>query len=577
MSFLSRICLVTALLLTCMLSGNAVTATPIWVDEAPTGPLGQYLQVLVDPTDELTLEDVRVGAGSGFRISERAVPAFGIGPDPVWIKLKIDNPTMETVPRVLLAGTPWIDRLDFYVVHEGKRVSHLVAGDRNADYQRPVAGMGYQFQHRFAPGLSEVYLRASTPDPLLLPFRLLTPDAARIAEQQTHYSYGLVYGVVLALFAYNLMLYFGIGQRSHLDYSMYLGCFLLMNLAYTGHGYVWLWPEWQGLQRYVILIFMAMFACSGFRFAINFLGLREYAPRVAGIIRFFCLGMLSLMAAFVMLDMQRAAAFLAFSYALSFAIAMVVLGWDAVRRGRAAGRYFLAAACSGMAGVAITTLSVWGWMPFTQAGYRAVEIGVLLEATLLALAVAYQVRQHESARHAAEYLARIDPLTGLMNRRALFEQAERLLASALRHKRPLSLILFDLDHFKFINDMHGHAVGDEVLKETAALLQRLCRRDDLAARWGGEEFILVLPDADIPAATNLAERLREQLQQRSLWAGDAAIELRASFGVAALRDHESVEALIADADDLLYRAKQGGRNRICSTDDNVSAVAAEPC
>ena len=577
MSFLPRICLITAALVTCLLSANAQTATPIWVDEAPAGPLGQHLQILADPTGALTLEDVRAGASSGFRASERAVPAFGIGSDPVWFRLKIDNPTAEAVPSALLAGTSWIDQLDFYVVHEGQLVSHLTAGDREAGYQRPVAGMGYLFRHQFAPGLSEVYLRASTPDPLLLPLRMLTPEGIRVAEQQALYSYGMVYGFVLALLAYNLMLYFGIGQRSHLDYSLYLGCFLLMNLAYTGHGYVWLWPEWQGLQRYVILVFMAMFACSGFRFAINFLGLREYAPRVARLIRLFCVSMLSLMTIFVVLDMQRAAAFLAFSYALGFAIAMVVLGWDAVRRGRAAGRYFLAAACSGMAGVAITTLTVWGWMPFMQAGYRAVEIGVLLEATLLALAVAYLVRQHESARHAAEYLARIDPLTGLMNRRALTEQAERLRAAALRHKRPLSLILFDLDHFKFINDMHGHAVGDEVLKETAALLQRLCRRDDLAARWGGEEFILVLPDADIRAAINLAERLREQLQQRSLWAGDAAIELRASFGVAALRDQESVDALIADADALLYRAKQGGRNRICATDDNASAVPAELC
>lgn len=577
MSFSLRVSLFSASLLMLLLSGAAPASTPVWIDEAPTGPLGQYLQVLPDASGLLTLDDVRGEASSGFRVSARAVPAFGIGPDPVWFRLLVDNPSAEAVPRVLLAGTSWIDQLDFYVVNDGQLVRHLMAGDREPHFKHPVAGMGYLFQHQFAPGLSEVYLRASTPDPLLLPLRILTPESMQIAERQTSYSYGMVYGFVLALLAYNLILYFGIGQRSHLDYSLYLGCFLLMNVAYTGHGYAWLWSDWQGFQRYVILIFMAMFACSGFRFAINFLGLREYAPRLARLIRLFCVTMLSLMAIFVVLEMQRAAAFLAFSYALSFAVAMVVLGWDAVRRGRAAGRYFLAAACSGMLGVATTTVTVWGWIPFTQVGYRAVEVGVLLEATLLALAVAYLVRQHESARHAAEYLSRIDPLTGLMNRRALTEQAERLRVAAQRHKRPLSLILFDLDHFKFINDLHGHAVGDEVLKETAAMLQRLSRRDDLAARWGGEEFILVLPDTDIGAAMNLAERLREQLQQRSFWAGETVIELRASFGVTVLRDHESLEALIADADALLYRAKQGGRNRICFTDDNASGVVAEVC
>lgn len=577
MSPLRRFCLLLASLLPLLLSGNAPAGTPVWVDEPVSGPLGLHLLLLTDSSGGMTLEAVRGDAGKGFTVSERAVPAFGIGADPVWFKLVVDNPTAEVVPRVLLAGTSWIDQLDFYVVYDGQLVTHQTAGDREAHFQRPVAGMGYLFQHQFAPGQSEVYLRASTPDPLLLPLRLLTPEAMESAERQSFYSYGMVYGFVLALLAYNLMLYFGIGQQSHLNYSLYLGCFLLMNIAYTGHGYVWLWSEWQGLQRYIILVFMAMFACSGFRFAINFLGLNDYAPRAARVIRLFCTAMLSLMAAFVFLEMQRAAAFLAFSYALSFAIAMVVLGWDAVRRGRAAGSYFLAAACSGMAGVAITTLTVWGWIPFTQVGYRAVEIGVLVEATLLALAVAYLVRQHESARHSAEYLARIDPLTGLLNRRALAEQGERLRAAAQRHRRPLSLIIFDLDHFKFINDLHGHAVGDEVLKEAANLLQRLSRRDDLAARWGGEEFIVVLPDTDIIAARNLAERLREQLQHRKLWAGDAQIELRASFGVVALHDQISIEALIAEADMLLYRAKQGGRNRICCAIDDDEGRSAEVC
>ncbi|MCK5875860.1 MAG: GGDEF domain-containing protein [Alcanivoracaceae bacterium] len=572
-----RVCLFLASLLVLLLSRNALAAAPVWVDEAPTGPLGQDLSLLIDASGKLTLDQVRARVGSGFVAGERSVPAFGIGADPVWFRLVVDNPTADSVLRVLLAGTSWIDQLDFYVIHEGQLVTHQTAGDREAHYQRPVAGMGYLFRHQFAPGQSEVYLRASTPDPLLLPLRMLTPEALEKAERQSFYSYGMVYGFVLALLAYNLMLYFGIGQQSHLNYSLYLSCFLLMNVAYTGHGYVLFWSEWQGLQRYIILAFMAMFACAGFRFAINFLGLKEYAPRVARLIRLFCVSMLSLLAAFIALGMQQAAAFLAFSYALSFAIAMVVLGWDAVRRGRAAGSYFLAAACSGMAGVAITTITVWGWIPFTQAGYRAVEIGVLVEATLLALAVAYRVREHESARHAAEYLARIDPLTGLLNRRALAEQGERLRAAAQRHRRPLALVIFDLDHFKFINDLHGHAVGDQVLKETANLLQMLCRRDDLAARWGGEEFIVVLPDADIMAARNLAERLREQLQQRKLWAGDVQIELRASFGVAVLRDQESIDALIAEADVLLYRAKQSGRNRICSDDDRLPGGAAEVC
>ena len=571
MSFFQRVCLLAVMLL--FLSGTAPAAVPVWLDDAPTGPLGEHLLVLTDGSGRLSLDEVRGEASVAFRVSERSVPAFGIGSDPVWARLLVDNASPGATLRVLQAGTAWIDRLDFFVIHGGQLVARQVAGDGEAWYQRPEPGLGYLFRHDFAPGVSEVYLRASTPDPLLLPLRMLTPESLKSVERQSFYSYGVVYGFLLALLLYNLMLFFGIGQQNHLNYSLYLGCFLLLNLAYTGHGYAWLWPDWQWFQRYIILAFMAMFASAGFHFAIRFLGLTEYAPRMARLIRLYCALVLSVLAVLVVLGMQRDAALLAFSYVLSFAVALVVMGWDAVQRGRAAGKYFLAAACSGMAGVAISTVTVWGWIPFSVIGYRAAEIGVLVEATLLALAVAYLVRQHERARLAAEYLAALDPLTGLLNRRGLLEQGERLRDAAQRHRRPLALMLFDLDQFKLINDMHGHAAGDEMLKEVADLLQGLCRRDDLAARWGGEEFVVVLPDTDIAEAVQLAERLRDQLKKRRLRAGDKMLELGASFGVTVLHGQTSVEALIEQADVLLYRAKQGGRNRICTPESQIQEPA----
>lgn len=541
-----------------------VDVRPVWTDEASVSPLGLRSMILQEADRPLDIEAVLAQAGGGFRPAQGPVSTFGIGPNPVWVRLLVENPTAQPVSRFLLAGTTWIDRLDFYAVQDGRVVSHQTAGDTSLDFLGPRAGLGYLFRHDFAPGSTEIYVRAATADPLLLPLRLLAVETVAAMERATSYSYGLVYGFVLALLAYNLMLYFGLAQRSHRDYSIYLLFFGLMNLAYTGHGYVWIWSDWPVLQNYIILLLMVLFACSGFRFASGFLGLREYAPLLAKGLRAFCAAVMVLMLLFVALQWQTAAAYLSFSTALIFATTMVGLGWDAVRRQRPAGRYFLAAAISGMVGTAMTTMTVWGWLPFSMLFYRAVEFGILLEATLLALAVAYLVRQHENARHSAEQLARIDPLTGLLNRRALLEQGEQLKVAALRHQRPLSLILFDLDHFKFINDLYGHAVGDKVLTESAALLRQLCRGEDLAARWGGEEFILLLPDADLGAAVNMAERLRKGLEERVLWAGGENIALRASFGVVTLADHSSIERLIADADKLLYRAKQTGRNQVLS-------------
>jgi two-component system, sensor histidine kinase LadS len=562
--FICRRLAMLVLLLPVMAGAELSGVRSVWTDEASTSPLGLRSMILRETAGRLDIQAVRAEVGRGFEPGRRHVSTFGIGPDPVWIRLLVDNPSTESATRLLLAGTTWIDRLDFYVVHAGQVTSHQIGGDGHIDYLRPRAGMGYLFSHDFPPGSTEIYLRAATEDPLLLPLRMLTMEQVEAMQRKTSYSYGVVYGFVFALLAYNLMLYFGLAQPSHRDYSIYLLCFGLMNLAYTGHGYAWIWPDSPLLQNYIILVLMVLFACSGFRFASGFLGLREYAPNLAKGLRIFCRTVIALMALFVVLQWQREAAFLSFSVVLTFAISMVALGWDAVRRQRPAGRYFLAAALSGMIGTAITTMTVWGWLPFLMLFYRAVEIGILIEATLLALAVAYLVRQHENARNSAEQLARIDPLTGLLNRRALLEQGERLKMAALRHDRPLSLILFDLDRFKFINDLYGHAVGDQVLRESADLLRQLCRREDLAARWGGEEFIVLLPDADIQSAENTAERLRYGLEEKAVWAGGGTIALRASFGVVTLNGHSSIERLIADADELLYRAKQAGRNQVRS-------------
>ena len=550
-----------------LLSASLAHADQYRLDAPSSQPLGKHLLLLQESSGPLGINQVRqLSLDGAFRPSNADVPSMGIGTQPVWATLTLDNPGTVALPRRLMIGTSWIDRLDLYLVHNGRIVLHQTAGDSSALFMRPTPGMGYVFGHDFGPGRTELFIRADTPDPLLLPLRILTPDQATRHAQRQHYGYGVIYGFLLALVAYNAMLYLGLRQRSHRDYSIYLGLFILMNLAYTGHGYAWLWPEWQGLQRYVILVLMVAFACSGLRFASDFLELPRYAPRRAQQLRSICLAICTLMAIIIAFDRQREAALLSFSFTLVFTTSMVLLGWESARHKHAAGYYFLAAACSGMAGTLITTLTVWGWIPYSEATFHAVELGLLTEATLLALAVAYLVRQHDKARAKAEELARIDPLTGLLNRRAFMEQAEGLWNTARRHQRPLALIILDLDHFKAINDAHGHSTGDGALRAAARLVSNACRRSDIAARWGGEEFILLLPETTLTEAQAMAERLRTEFASRPLGNTTDPVWLRASFGVAARDAHYTLEDLINEADTWLYRAKQNGRDQVCSLD-----------
>ncbi|WP_079436426.1 GGDEF domain-containing protein [Zoogloea sp. LCSB751] len=161
-------------------------------------------------------------------------------------------------------------------------------------------------------------------------------------------------------------------------------------------------------------------------------------------------------------------------------------------------------------------------------------------------------------------LAHIDPLTGIGNRRDFEMRAQRELARAQRYQRPLSLLSLDVDHFKRINDTHGHAVGDEVLRALARVANQELREHDLLARFGGEEFVALLPDTTLDEALVVAERMRGALGACCVLSGEAGIRFTVSVGVAQLADGSSeLTSLLKAADKALYQAKQKGRNQVC--------------
>ncbi len=163
----------------------------------------------------------------------------------------------------------------------------------------------------------------------------------------------------------------------------------------------------------------------------------------------------------------------------------------------------------------------------------------------------------------AEYQARVDHLTQLYNRRAFTDLAEKAILLAQRMRTPLSTIILDVDHFKSINDRFGHQTGDEVLRRVAANLTGTLRQTDLCGRFGGEEFIVLLPNTDLENAIKIAEKLRANLENMELSADEGApLSITASFGV--ISGDENLDALVSRADHAMYQAKQSGRNRVVS-------------
>lgn len=177
------------------------------------------------------------------------------------------------------------------------------------------------------------------------------------------------------------------------------------------------------------------------------------------------------------------------------------------------------------------------------------------------------LQEAEELKRRYQHLSIVDELTGIHNRRFFFPEAHAALASAVRHRQAFSILMVDLDHFKQINDVYGHGMGDKVLQITAALLKGQTREGDIIARFGGEEFVMALPHTDLDGARQLAERVLVSLRSLAFSASGKTLRVTTSIGISGLTGQESpdrpdlLESLLRQADQALYYSKAHGRDQ----------------
>jgi diguanylate cyclase (GGDEF)-like protein len=242
------------------------------------------------------------------------------------------------------------------------------------------------------------------------------------------------------------------------------------------------------------------------------------------------------------------------------------LAWQAKPAGF--GQRFLTSALvlgSGIAAWRLVTLSMnvnEADDVFDRSLIQQVYLGVF-SLGILGLSIGFILIANERLREELEFLATRDPMTGALNRRAFFARADVEWARSARSQRPLSVIAADIDFFKKVNDSFGHHVGDMVIKDYALRAGHMLRLPDILARFGGEEFVILLPETGLKEACQVAERIRREVEKRQ----DKALPpYTVSLGVAVANaghgDFSDLQALLAHADAALYKAKQGGRNRV---------------
>ncbi|MCA0394752.1 MAG: sensor domain-containing diguanylate cyclase [Proteobacteria bacterium] len=522
--------------------------------------------------------------------------AFGFQRGAFWFHATVVNRNPGETRWLLVQEYPLSDRLDLYLRYPDGRTQHFAGGDHLPFHARSISYRHPNFQVDLPPGQPvEVLLRVESESSMQVPLHLYTPAAFTEISRDAQLAIGLYYGILLALFFYNLVLWISLRDASYFWYLCHITAFGLVLFTLNGLGFEYLWPDSPWMADHMVPISICLALIAMLQFARTFLELSHRAPRLN-------LGTIALIGFFVLFGI--ASVWLPYRLSTPVASRAVLLGvlWilfttiQVVRQGYAPAKLLLLAWSMFLLGTAVFTLLAFGMLPKNFATEYGVQIGSALEMLLLSIALGYRYAQlrnenqritneanqqlerkvaqrTQEVRHALVQLeeaherlrdsSRRDALTGLYNRSYFHEGFDALLSEARDARRPLSLLMVDLDHFKSINDRHGHLVGDDCLRWAAQRIGRVLRRHDaLLARFGGEEFVVVLPGHDLASAVAVAEELRQALVSEPCVSQDLRLRISASIGVHTIvADADSdMDDALQTADRALYAAKANGRD-----------------
>jgi diguanylate cyclase len=556
-----------------------------------------YLEVLEDPSGQLAVEDVARGpAAGGFAHADHGGTLSGYSRSAFWLRLTVRAPPVPAEPLLLVIGYPLLDHVDFYEPLPEGGFRHRQSGDAVPFAARALPLRLPVFETVPPQGESRTYyLRLASTGPVHAPLRLWRKDAFLVHLESAQLWLGAFTGAMVVVTGLALLLYVVMRDRLFLLFSGFLGGYTLLQLVLSGLAFQYLWPAataWASQAPSVLVAVTALFISA---FSREFLDTRVRLRPLDLVLRLSNpLGAAVIAAAFI--DIALAIR-LSVAYGLGVCLMAILGGLLLAVRGQRSAGYFTAALIAFLLGMATASMSYLGEASYGALTANAMQVGSALLVVLTAIAVSDRIRSLLRSRaHAAEsaqryltalnqelerlvsdrtaalersnaelkQLASRDSLTGLLNHRATVEELERLLKSAFRYGEPLVVAMADIDHFKEINDHFGHQVGDGVLTALSRVLSSSVRAGDVCGRYGGEEFLLLLPKATAATGGELAERLRQAIEELHLPALAGAV-VTASFGVAAvdpLGPAVVADAVIRRADDALYRAKREGRNRV---------------
>nr|WP_204558336.1 diguanylate cyclase [Bacillus ectoiniformans] len=541
--------------------------------------LGPHYDVFQDSSNQVTVDELIDGAyDEYFTPSTQDYPFFWHTDDTVWLRLPLSDLIKGNPSGYVIEGIDKQDHVDVYFVKKDGSYTVKKGG---------IAGLDNQSIRYFSslftveePDVTEVYIALYGQVPLMFSSFLYTENGFIESVITYKFSTGLFYGFILALMLYNLFLFFSLKEKSYIYYVLYMFSFMAyqatmnaFDLELTGH----LLPPWILFRT--LPISCTLLVCFMILFGKEFLELKTHLPKHNRILNIFlCFTMLALLSIFtvpnlaVINDAITLLTVVVLAFLWSSGLTMLLKGFKMAR-------FYMIGWTVLLGSMLIQGFGFLGWIPINPGLYEKVPAtAACFEAIFLSLALGDKInimkkemndqleekvkertKQLEEAKQTLEHLANTDRLTMIPNRMRLDAELNKQLQEVKTNGTSLSLVMLDVDHFKAVNDKFGHPVGDIVLKETAHLLKENVRINDLAGRWGGEEFLVISPHTEPVEALELAEKLRQRLEKHSF---TTVGQTTASFGVATYVEGDTHSSLLSRCDDALYAAKENGRNQV---------------
>nr|WP_277344832.1 diguanylate cyclase [Pseudoalteromonas sp. Z1A8] len=511
-----------------------------------------------DLTEKMQLNEIQK---QNFHISSNSI-SLGTAAKVTWAKIELEN--LDKKIQKIYLHHPYAyhnHKVELYEVIDNTLVRERILDmDNPATLQwmyRGSAVFDIELQNK-----KTLYIKSISFSHQWFSLNLYNEDQSKRALLGQYTDIALLVGMILALIIYNFLLFISSRLKEHFYYSCYLVCggfWIALSYGmfadfFNIFGSITL--KWH-LSLVAMPIFLILFMINIFETK-NKYPIEHWAliSIIALLTINFIYGLFDIVTA-LKYSSSLAAVMMAVSLSVSFSMLF---------RKHPIALFFLIG--HGLF-VIFSILAVFfykGKAEFNYINSHGVGIGIMLEALVLSLIIAYRIRILENLKIKQadlQLLASTDPLTQLFNRRHFSLAATELLNKAKQMHSPISAIILDIDHFKRVNDTYGHVAGDKSLRCVADIIRQHCRKHDLLARYGGEEFVILMPDTSSSQAYALAEKMRQTLEHTEVSINKSlSIRLTMSIGITDVKpDNIDLDDVINQADKALYIAKNNGRNQ----------------